>query len=181
MHQGGDEEPSKPQKEEERAAKREKMRKKKAERVAAEQAKEQEERRRQAELELLLMDEHALHDQAVLGEPLQLLDVFFKNGFKVDVCEIDRHVILISDLLYAGAKADKAAEAKARQLSRKERIKLKKAQKRMERATGSDDEDLGTAGQKLKVPFRSSTLVDLPQISGWQRRAQGLKRHSYLD
>ena len=46
------------------------MREKKAERLAAEQAKEQEERRRQAELELLLMDEHALHDQAVLGEPI---------------------------------------------------------------------------------------------------------------
>jgi hypothetical protein len=39
--------------------------------LAAEQAKEEEECRRQAELELLLMDEHALHDQAVLGKPLR--------------------------------------------------------------------------------------------------------------
>ncbi len=65
--QGGDEEPEKPLKEAERAAKREKKRMEKAERLAADKAKETEEQRGKAELELLLLDEHALHNQAVLG------------------------------------------------------------------------------------------------------------------
>lgn len=65
--QGGDDEPEKPLKEAERAAKREKKRKEKAERLAAEKERETVEQRGKAELELLLLDEHALRDQAVLG------------------------------------------------------------------------------------------------------------------
>lgn len=51
----------------ERTAKREKRRKEKVQREAAKAVGEEEQRRQQAELELLLIDEHALRDQAVLG------------------------------------------------------------------------------------------------------------------
>jgi hypothetical protein len=56
----------------------------------------------------------------------------------------------------AGSKApskDKAAAEKPKKMSRKERAKLKKAQKRQERAAGSDDEDLGTVGPDFKVLY----------------------------
>ena len=50
------------------------------------------------------------------------------------------------------AAADgKAAEGKPKKISRKERAMMKKAQKRQDRAAGSDDEDLGTGGPDFKV------------------------------
>lgn len=57
---------------------------------------------------------------------------------------------------FAGGKAavsEKSAGGKPQKMSRKERVKLKKAQKRQERAAGSDDDDLGTEGPGFKVPF----------------------------
>lgn len=64
MQQGGAEKPVKAGADAER---REHRKKERLEQTAAERAAAKEQRRRQAELELLLLDEHALQDQAIQG------------------------------------------------------------------------------------------------------------------
>lgn len=66
----------------------------------------------------------------------------------------------------AGGKAgdkEAAAQGKLKRLTKKERAKLRKLQKRQERAAGSDDEDLGTGGLNVKVTHSIlSILLSIP-------------------